>query len=594
VGDSENYMQDAAGPEPATPPPAPAAPAAGAPAGQPQAAIVPVRAPAPPQQEAKEGSVGHRVLHSVLNALGGENSYVVSKDASGNTSMTPVPKTPGQQWKTIIAGALTGLGAAADAGRGPGATGRALSLGVRAGMAQRQQQEDRARAQSQQDWEDKQKANLQKAQLSLLTLQMSELQLRTTREKKEAVFQDTNQEQEWLSNIKDHGGEDLGVAKSQADVLEKRKQDPRIMQAMTEGRIRQYALSDKDGNAAGIHYAMVPAEYGTMRTTEDSAFDYLAGYDKNGKPIVKTQTVKAGLYNNDELDMKRSAAALQIGKANETYNTQQLDKRKEGREEQVAAQTIQTQEAVEEYHREQTKALLNSEDWLEQTGEGIAKGNIHINEIPKSKVIAVESYLAEHHPNLNAGSTYITEAERKSSDQATAALLALNSIRQIVNRRGDDLLGTVYGRVSKGKTLLGTKDPDLASLAPLLDQYGLAGLGPHGTRGGLNKHDSILALVNDMKNGKQATLASIDAAGGTLQLLANVGKPKGRDGTAYVYKDQPGAAPAAGAAPPAGAVAAPGAAVGGIDPGEVQYKLPNGNISVFRNGQWTDTGVKAK
>lgn len=122
----------------------------------------------PPQGPDEGHTAVGKLYHSVLGALGGSTNTDYQPDPeTGQVKPVQTPKTPGQQWKQIIAGAMTGLAAGATAPRRPGAEGLAgAGAGFNAAASRTQAQDQQKRNQAQQQLENMDQATLRKAQLA--------------------------------------------------------------------------------------------------------------------------------------------------------------------------------------------------------------------------------------------------------------------------------------------------------------------------------------------------------------------------------------------------------------------------------------------
>ena len=129
----------------------------------------------------------------------------------------------------------------------------------------------------------------------------------------------------------------------------------------------------------------------------------------------------------------------------------------------------------------------------------------------------------------------LTGEERKRKDLATNAVNNLGIIQATLQRR-PDLLGVIQGRISQGRELAGTNDADLTAVSEALDNYALAATGAHGIRAVQARADAKQALLNGFKNGSAGVNSSINTARQSLQEFAALGKPRGLDGSPYIYK----------------------------------------------------------
>ena len=174
-------------------------------------------------------------------------------------------------------------------------------------------------------------------------------------------------------------------------------------------------------------------------------------------------------------------------------------------------------------------------------GEELARGAITEDQIPNfnkgDTKVQVEAYLSQHHPNLDQNSVFLDGTERKQRDLGRNSIENLNVIQSTLDKR-PDLIGVIAGRVSQGKGLTGTNDPDLATINQALDNWALASTGAHGIRSVEARTDAKRDLLNSLKNGPAAVDAAINQSRNSLTQFANLGKPKGVDGSTYVYKQQ--------------------------------------------------------
>jgi hypothetical protein len=139
--------------------------------GQPQPAARPAPAAAP--ATAGPGGPFHVLFHSLLggvlaSALGPKTASQYSVDPdTGKTVTTEVPLTTHDRIRSLVAGALTGLGAAANAPVRPGAPILAgLGAGATAEMQQQRQADLIKRQQANESFEQQQRAILQKANIA--------------------------------------------------------------------------------------------------------------------------------------------------------------------------------------------------------------------------------------------------------------------------------------------------------------------------------------------------------------------------------------------------------------------------------------------
>jgi hypothetical protein len=526
----------------ADPSPAPANTPANANAGQMASigATPPGQQPADnskqPQQPQAQKPWYSRVYSGVLDALGGSNQVMLERDPqTGKMVATATKSGPGQQWKRIIAGAISGAGSAmAHAGTGPGAAMRGAGLGVEAGMKLGTDQAQQARKDADDDFDQQQTAALNKARTAELSQQGAKAAWELGWEKQKALQGQLDLENQWNDRIAQagEGSGDLGVFPTFKDYIAATKEDPSLHDAQAHGQLYAITHVNADGVQDGIHVYRVTQGWKDQKTTEPTAFPVVKPGEKIGDPPrLETQTIPAGAMTNGQaMDyiqaQNNKAADMQL----KVLNQQSLTKQREAKadkDERPAAPRGGGAASAEDPH-------------VATLGEAIASGRLTTDQIPgfgKMKP-QIEAYLAEHHPNLNISSVMLTGDERKRADLANNALHNLEDIGQRIARR-PDLLGVIQGRITQGKNLAGTNDPDLAAIDTALDNYALAATGAHGVRAVEARKDAKQAILNGFKNGQQGVQAAVQSARGSLQNLAGAGKPRSVDGTPYVYKTQP-------------------------------------------------------
>jgi hypothetical protein len=115
-----------------------------------------------------------KTYQSVLQGLSGGPTVSYTTDANGNMQKVLTPATPGQSWKRILASALVGLGAGAEAGQTakPGAEGlTGLGAGAQAGMRQSLQADAQKKKDAADQFERNQQSVLAKAQIAHLNVE---------------------------------------------------------------------------------------------------------------------------------------------------------------------------------------------------------------------------------------------------------------------------------------------------------------------------------------------------------------------------------------------------------------------------------------
>lgn len=351
----------ATNPDETTPAPAPAAaaaPPAAAPMATtdaaPAATIAPVATPDAPSPSAVPNPDQHhdnlavKVYHGIMGALGGTQDTSYSIDpATHKMVVSNTPSTPGSQWKRMIAGVVQGTAAGLGAAPGPGQLGRAASAGFGASTAGAEKVDQQKRQQSQQDFDNDQKAMVAKAQTQALTYEGAVHSFELTRMKAVALQQDSDRENSFVKLIQSGGdsSQDLGVAKSFADVIQMHKDMPGLMTENAHGNVIQTPHIDADGNFDGTRFALVTPEWKQAKLDHDATFFSLQPSSDPAKPAtVVKQTVKAGTMTNGDFNNAQTASSNEILKW-------QQDQHKTEHQDLIDKSTIKknTAETVESY-----------------------------------------------------------------------------------------------------------------------------------------------------------------------------------------------------------------------------------------------------
>jgi len=321
---------DAATPAPTTAPAAPAA-APAQPADPPQVQHLPEgENDQISLEQAKADSWGTKVYHGILNALGGANDVSLARDPqTGRMVATAVKSGPGQQWKRIISGAITGYGAAmAGGGTGPGSTARGAGLGIQAGQQQAQKTQQQQRDNANEDFEMQQKAATSNAQNALLSHQIAESTFRLGRSQIEAAVADTERETNFTKMIAEggEGSTDMGVFPDFPAVLKAFKEMPQLHDHQANGQLVTIPHVDGNGKIDGVHVAMVTPGWLAAKTTKD--IPITVNSIKDGKLQEETFTIPAGSITNDQ------ASKLMMGQSKdqtEEWHKRQTEEREASR-----------------------------------------------------------------------------------------------------------------------------------------------------------------------------------------------------------------------------------------------------------------------
>lgn len=112
-----------------------------------------------------------------------------------------------------------------------------------------------------------------------------------------------------------------------------------------------------------------------------------------------------------------------------------------------------------------------------------------------------------------------TADEQRRADLAKNLTENLDRLEEIVKRR-PDLFGPAAGRYTSLRQVVGTGDPDVAALANIKEQTGLAMVGTHAMRNAQHAEKAADSIINAFKNKPEALLGpkgSIASARNSLQ-----------------------------------------------------------------------------
>jgi hypothetical protein len=246
-----------------------------------------------PQVDLPPESWGHKVYHGILNALGGKYSQQFIPTPNGVVQNT-VENTPGQQWKNIIAGALTGAAAGSAAGQGgPGGAMRAMGAGTQAGYQQRVKLDEDQR-------ESAMKMATSNAQVSLMAHQIAESEWRLANSQREAsqtALERLNSFNTLIANG-GPGSQDLGTMNWQ-DAKKVAQEWPQFHDQQAQGNIVTVADTDENGVPTGkVRVGVVNKNWKDRLYTQDLVLP-TGELNKDGTPIK--YTVPGGTYTNDDI-----------------------------------------------------------------------------------------------------------------------------------------------------------------------------------------------------------------------------------------------------------------------------------------------------
>lgn len=255
--------------------------------------------------EAFHSSTMGSVAHGILAALGGstETTYQVDPKTGAIATQT-APAKPGSQWKTILAGALSGLAAGAGV-HGPGGAGEAAAKGFAAGNQMVQQKQEQAKQQAQ-----FQSHEIQQARMNQASYLMSEQQLAAgtlaLANKKVQVAQNfaaiQNQMQSLIKsapNAKFRGFFNTEQAVAQASL-----KDPQLAKEHVDGSqmINPIYGTDENGNPTveGFELWGVPKDWLNSPTDHDVKYSEESVDPATGKIVYETHSIPKGTISNKD------------------------------------------------------------------------------------------------------------------------------------------------------------------------------------------------------------------------------------------------------------------------------------------------------
>ncbi len=437
--------QDQAPAAAAATPPAPTAGAAGAAPSTPAATSAPgggSPAPMPIERDtslddlriAGPESWGGKVYRGVLGALGGTQDVSYARGPDGKLVRTSVPSGPGQQWKRIIAGALSGFGAAATgAGTGPGATMRGAGLGVQAGMKTAQDANKQKIDQANQDYDYQLKTATSQAQNALMNHQLAASVWNLGRAKILATQQDTDRENDFAKVIADggNGTTDLGIFPDFQSAIKATQAMPQLHDHQAGGRIVSIPHIDGNGKIDGIHAALVTPDWLSSKIMKDLPVDITS--IKDGKEVHETQIIPAGSLTGDQY------VKLKMGQSQDSVNRLIKD----------AAEKDRTSRTTAENAESYAEAAKDRADAEEKTGgendatltDMIGRGQMPVGRMGylMARKPEILQAVAQKYPGFDASkaegytATYKDFTEGKTSVALNAGATALGHLAELRN-----------------------------------------------------------------------------------------------------------------------------------------------------------------
>lgn len=520
----------------------------------PSSTIQPVATPqyqAPTQPQRRGGFVG--ILDTIADMLSSRDTQQVSIDPNtGQRQVTPGPqRTRGQQVGRIIGTALEGAARGAAAPPGPDHVGQGFANGTLGAIQDQQRQQDKADKTAQEEYQRQRQAKIDglNYQLGIRNIAHMDLTLKAMGVKATNDAVTFSQAQEDRERKLDSF--DLGVVGNAGQIADVMSKLPNWEQELYQREgIQAVPVYGQDGTRNGLRLFLRKQDTGNQAAAEGTKVPRLVPGKNPGDAPHTEYFTPVGAKNRDIDTYMRAYTAdvqkFQKDQADNAAKKAEANKANADASEAPSKIALNNAEAAKNYadaeklRADAQKAKNDPNDpTIQALGEQIAKGGLTEDQVPGFARIkpAVQAYLAEHHPNLDQKSVFLTGEERKRVDLAGNALHNLDTIQQAIQKR-PDLIGLMQGRISSGKELFGTNDKDLTTIATALDNYALASTGAHGIRAVQARADAKAALLNSLKNGPQGIASSIETARGSLKNLALAGKPRGIDGSMYVYNGQ--------------------------------------------------------
>lgn len=137
----------------------------------------------------------------------------------------------------------------------------------------------------------------------------------------------------------------------------------------------------------------------------------------------------------------------------------------------------------------------------------------------------------------------VTQDEKKKAELAENISFNANEVNAILNRR-PDLLGTVAGRYTNAKQMMGNNDPDISAIGTHIHNIAMANSGVHGFRSQEGVEATEQNLLNHFKNGAVAVAGSLKANTDSVQTFIDNARPEKyqthskQGGAAFYYQGQ--------------------------------------------------------
>ena len=487
-----------------------ATPAAAAPTTTPSEQ--PYQNPDADVEKLKSESWGNKVYHGVLSALGGQYDTQFIPTENGVVK-TQVANTPGQQWKRIISGALTGYAGAAAAGtQGPGGIARGLGGGIQAGYGERVRQGQEQEKTANTEFEQQQAAAMQKAQRSMMAIELAQKTFALGQGEKEATAADIDHANQW--NLLIHqggaGSRSIGHYANPDAVYAAAKADPKLHDDLAHGRI---ALQPhvENGKISGVDAAYVSDDWLNSYTTDDIPVSYkLTGAD--GKLTEVHHTIPAGSI--------KQGAAMDL--MNRLSTTQMEDHWKEVeagfKKTELANQTKELGLRVAENARQAEAFPLEQQKRQLEVTALTSKDPYSDPRLPWGSFNpqwAPVSHYARGTPGIDVTAVKkgLDANDQKVDLLSNNVVSNADEVKKILTdpKRYPALSGPMDGRLTQFKNWLGTNNPDVPAVKAFIHNMAMATVGIHGSRSKGNVDETQDVILRDFLNGPAAVQGAIDA-----------------------------------------------------------------------------------
>ena len=463
----------------------------------------------------RQESFGHRMMTGVLDALTGGGTQYTPVVTPNGVQQQPAAKTPGSQWKQIIAGAIAGAGGGlANAGTGPAAPARALGGGIQAGQKMIEDQHKQQMTEANTAFQQQQQAAMQNAQIAHMNTQKVMMDWQMSREQMEATENEIKNANQ-MQTIIAAGGTGTRYVDHFPDVsaaMKAAKAVPELHDQHAGGPDGQlvYVSHFTDGKHDGVD------AYWVSKTWKDQKYQGTIKVPRtqwqDGKPVTSWETIEPGQVSNEvaynmltSIDNEEKSNALTQADIEFKNATKGLERRKVDIEERRENREAELEPLQKERLQAETEALRNKDPWSQPA---LPAGQFDpafppVQNFPRGTPgIDVKA--------INKG---LDANDQKTETLSNNVISNANQAKNIIDHANfPQLSGSATGRLTQLKTWLGTDDARISSLKSYVHQLALANIGIHGMRNFHSVEEVEDNILNDWKNGPNAAKGAIDAA----------------------------------------------------------------------------------